>query len=346
MTVPNGTGQSATSRLYLNPSGNLGLGVTPSAWDTLLKAIVVEDTAVFSGQTNSEGMRLGSNWYYDGGFKYQTSATATRYDQASGAHSWFTAASGTAGNAITFTQAMTLDASGNLLVGATSAAGTERLNVVGGTGIRVNEDGSGTKVISIRSDFAGLGPTINVTTNDPLLFQTNNTERARITSGGVVSVNASNPTLWSGERLHVQASIDGAVASFRSLQGGTNVGQIIFLGRGGNLSGYIEFADTTTQYITSSDRRLKENIIPANDAGELIDQIEIVSHDWKNGGHVKYGVIAQDLHKVAPEAVGVGDADDVEELKNPWGVDYSKLVPMLVKEVQSLRKRVAELEAK
>jgi hypothetical protein len=241
---------------------------------------------------------------------------------------------------------MTLDASGNLLVGATSAAGTERLNVVGGAGIRINEDGSGTKVLSLRSDFAGAGPAVNVSTNHPLLLQTNNTEAARITAGGVVSINAATPSLWSGERLHVQASIDGAIASFRSLQGGSNVGQIIFIGRGGGLAGYIEFAAATTQYITSSDRRLKENIAPADEAGELIDEIEIVSHDWKNGDHVKYGVIAQDLYKVAPEAVGVGDADDVEELKKPWGVDYGKLVPMLVKEVQSLRKRVAELEAK
>ena len=46
------------------------------------------------------------------------------------------------------------------------------------------------------------------------------------------------------------------------------------------------------------------------------------------------------------EAVAIGEPDDVEELKNPWGVDYSKLVPMLVKEIQSLRSRVAALEAK
>ena len=80
--------------------------------------------------------------------------------------------------------------------------------------------------------------------------------------------------------------------------------------------------------------------------GAVIDAIEVVKHDWKAGGHTRYGMIAQDLHMVAPEAVSVGDADDVEDFKNPWGVDYSKLVPMLVKELQSLRKRVAELESK
>jgi hypothetical protein len=48
--------------------------------------------------------------------------------------------------------------------------------------MQVNEDGAGTKIISIRSNFAGAGPAINVTTNDPLLFLTNNSEQMRLTS--------------------------------------------------------------------------------------------------------------------------------------------------------------------
>jgi hypothetical protein len=99
---------NSAERMRIDSSGNLGLGVTPSAWDTLLKAITVTNTAVFSGQTNAEGMRLGSNWYYNSGFKYQTTGSASRYDQAAGAHSWLIAASGTAGNAITFRTSLTL----------------------------------------------------------------------------------------------------------------------------------------------------------------------------------------------------------------------------------------------
>ena len=109
-------------------------------------------------------------------------------------------------------------------------------------------------------------------------------------------------------------------------------------------TGTIVVSGSTTAYNTSSDRRLKDNISPADNAGAVIDAIEVVKHDWKVGGHTRYGMIAQDLHMVAPEAVSVGD--DGEELKTPWGVDYSKLVPMLVKELQSLRARVAQLETK
>jgi|TARA_R100000479_G_scaffold169980_2_gene112195 hypothetical protein len=77
----------------------------------------------------------------------------------------------------------------NNRVGVRTVSPSTPLDVVGSTGIRVNEDGSGTKVINIRSDFAGVDPAINVSTNHGLLLQTNNTERARITSGGNFNFN-------------------------------------------------------------------------------------------------------------------------------------------------------------
>lgn len=106
--------------------------------------------------------------------------------------------------------------------------------------------------------------------------------------------------------------------------------------------GSITTNGTSTTYATSSDVRLKTNIVPAADAGGLLDAIEVVSFDWLAGGHTDFGMIAQALHAIAPDAVNVGD--DGAEVEKTWGVDYSKLVPLLVKEVQSLRARVAALE--
>ena len=97
---------------------------------------------------------------------------------------------------------------------------------------------------------------------------------------------------------------------------------------------------SATTYNTSSDQRLKEDIVDAPSASDDIDAIQVRSFDWKaDGSHQKYGMVAQELQSVAPEAV-TGDADSDDMM----GVDYSKLVPMLVKEIQSLRARVAQLE--
>jgi hypothetical protein len=109
-------------RLTLNSSGNLGLGVTPSAWDNNFKTMQLGYPNFIAG--NNGGLRLdtGVNAYYSTNYKYAVSSVAaTLYTQASGAHTWYIAPSGIAGNAITFTQAMTLDSSGNLLVGTTSS---------------------------------------------------------------------------------------------------------------------------------------------------------------------------------------------------------------------------------
>jgi len=133
--IIDGTG---TVPLVLQPSGgNLGLGVTPSAWGSNWRAInfgytsgigQLAATSGGSGEVSlvSSAYNNNTNWLY-----YYTGAQASKYSQTSGQHQWFTAGTGTAGNAITFTQAMTLDASGNLGVGTTSPS--HRLDVQSGS---------------------------------------------------------------------------------------------------------------------------------------------------------------------------------------------------------------------
>ena len=113
---------NSSEKLRLDSSGNLGLGVTPSAWNTL-PAIQV---STYGGLSAGAGYtRLSSNAYlstYPNTWSYINNNYATLYEHGVGQHRWYTAPSGTAGNAISFTQAMTLDASGNLLVGTTSSS--------------------------------------------------------------------------------------------------------------------------------------------------------------------------------------------------------------------------------
>lgn len=146
-------------RTTLDSSGNLGLGVTPSAWSGGFKVLEQGFGGNFIGGVNGAA-RLdtginarfnGSNWIY-----VNSGATSTRYQQASGTHSWYTAPSGTAGNAISFTQAMTLDASGNLLVGTTNTDPTAS------TGIR-NIYSATTPQIAV---------TISASSNNYILYST------------------------------------------------------------------------------------------------------------------------------------------------------------------------------
>jgi hypothetical protein len=134
---------SLAERMRLDSSGNLGLGVTPSAWRTAYetRAIQVGPVAsIFSlsaSETNNyAGFKYNNYQQSDGNNIYLKSNFATEYRQANGAHQWLNAPSGTAGDAISFTQAMTLDASGNLLVGTTSLYGGEKLALVQSTNNR------------------------------------------------------------------------------------------------------------------------------------------------------------------------------------------------------------------
>jgi hypothetical protein len=118
------TGASYTTALTIDASQNIGLGVTPSAWATAYRKVL----QLFTGGSISGGdgptfVSVAANTYLDSTpvYKYISTGQATRFEQQSGEFSWHTAASGTAGGAVTFTQAMTLTASRELLLGTTTS---------------------------------------------------------------------------------------------------------------------------------------------------------------------------------------------------------------------------------
>jgi hypothetical protein len=102
---------------------------------------------------------------------------------------------------------------------------------------------------------------------------------------------------------------------------------------------------SATKYTTSSDERMKEGF-RAFDSGAILDAVTMYQFDWKAGG-IGYGPKAQELHAVFPIAVATGSEGDQpgDETFRPWSWDASTLVPILIAEVQSLRKRMAALEA-
>ena len=147
-------GSSPATAATLDSSGNLGLGVTPSAWSGYKVMQLASQSAIAGAGAYTF---LGTNWYNDGaGNKYIATAAASLYQQNAGVHSWYNAPSGTAGNAITFTQAMTLDASGNLGLGTTSPNASAILDAQSTTkGVRM-PNMTTTQKNAIASPAAGL----------------------------------------------------------------------------------------------------------------------------------------------------------------------------------------------
>ena len=360
---------SGAEKMRLDSSGNLGLGVTPSAWGTLT-ALQVKNAFV-AGFSNSA--YFGANAYYDGSnFKYIASDYAGRYQQSGGNHEFYTAPSGTAGNTISFTQAMTLDASGQLMLGTTTAYNRIHVNGSGEQYIRVgaatNADYRGFVIGAADGDSSAYGQLKMELSGGQmqlvagaagfggfLTIYTNGSERARITSGGNLLVGTTSDIIDSGRRLSVVGgSVAGsfkvastseiAVEMWNAATSGDNIFSEFKTEASPTLRGSITYNRTAglVAYNTTSDVRLKENIADAEEAGSKIDAMQVRQFDWKEtGNHLDYGFVAQELHAVAPHAVS--KPEDEEAM---WSVDYSKLVPMLVKEIQTLRARVAALEAK
>ncbi len=171
-----------------------------------------------------------------------------------------------------------------------------------------------------------------------LAFRTSDTERMRITSGGDLLVRTTTNTDGGVVCVNQDASTNNVGISSVTTSTATRF-HLLFRNGNGQV-GSISTSGTTTAYSTSSDARLKHDIVDAPEASSLIDAMQVRSFKWNaDDSEQRYGFVAQELVEVAPEAVSIPADED-----QMMGVDYSKLVPMLVKEIQSLRARVAQLE--
>jgi hypothetical protein len=343
-------------------SGNFGLGVTPSAWDTVVPAFQIGGAGGYiAAQGSAEVLRIGSNNFYNtSAFRYVINGSASRYDQSGGVHSWHTAASGTAGNAITFTQAMTLDASGNLGVGTTLPA--TRLHVQGSAGqiLRVTDGTTGASIYSGSALFGfnnqtGEDGMFGSTVSHFLYFATNGTERARIDTSGYVGIGTSSPSSYgalavrkgvAGTWLGVTSNSsfhtsDALNSSIYMMHSSANSGSaFICSDAGGRLqmfcsssaTGGVYLGNGATSWTSASDERVKENLVPIENGLAKVASLRTVTGNYINDESKKSRafLIAQDVEAVLPEAVDHSNPDEL-------GLSYTDVIPLLVASIQEIK---------
>jgi hypothetical protein len=250
------------------------------------------------------------------------------------------------------TERMRIDSSGNVGIGVSNpGAYGYRLAVGDPSNAFTNRIGMLTQyaTCTLIADgaTAGAGGQLDVSWaaggQGPLRFTLTSSEKMRIDTSGNLLVGCTSTAFASGQNtgIYLTNTTGGSGGlHIKNTANNTGTNVVTFYGWNDTQTGSILTYVNVTNYNTSSDARLKENIADADDTANLIDAIKVRKFDWKSdGSHQRYGMVAQELVEVAPEAVS--QPEDPDEM---MGVDYSKLVPMLVKEIQSLRARVAQLE--
>ena len=291
---------TVTNALFVNgATGNIGVGTTPeSDWYNGYHIIQLgEGSAVGSYVDNST--YLSSNWKDDAANKYINTDEASVFKQSAGKFIFQSAPSGSANAACTLTTKMTIENSGDVLVGTASSF-------------------------------------VNQTT-----------------------------------RLEVLASATGADALGCKVLG-SNDRAISFYQTGySSPRGHITVGTSSVAYNTSSDYRLKENVVDMENATDRVKQLKPKRFNFiaDDTNTLVDGFIAHEVSSVVPEAIsGAKDAMKDEEYEvtpavmdgkievtpavmgtrsvpDMQGIDQSKLVPLLVKTIQELEARITALEA-
>jgi hypothetical protein len=341
-----------TERARVDSSGNMGLGVTPSAWRTDFsnKAIQVGLVGSFSSfqasTTNNQTFLTSNAVNLSGGWAYLYADKATQYVQYAGTHYWNTSGTGTAGGSVSWTQAMTLDASGNLGIGTTSPtaySGYKTLSLNGSNGGVLEFKLGDAQQARISNSGGAL-----------LQFVTNGTEAMRIDSSGNLLVG---DTSAAGRVLAKSATSDGTTSSYVAKNSsGTVLLDIISTGyfKTGVASNspYNNATGSAANVYVGSDGALfrstsslkyKTNVQDATHGLVEVLQLRPVTYEGKSDfdtGKTFGGLIAEEVH-----AIGLTEFVQYADNGTPDALAYGNMVSLCIKAIQEQQAMIASQSA-
>jgi hypothetical protein len=340
-----------TTAVTIDTSQNVGIGVTPSAWGAGSQAFQNGGGALF--QYNNDRIFLGQNSYIDSSFadRYIGNGWATRYRQYQGTHSFYISTvsnSSGAGASQSFTQAMTLDASGNL-----------RLGTTGSSDARLYARGAGTTSATASFEAANSSGATRLFVQDDgttRFFGSAGSETARITSGGELLVGTTSAT--SGSRLRVQTSgttsgtwgiyIENSASTrmFAILDSGTFYTGTATTSPYNNTTGSGANMVVTSDgvlYRSTSSIKYKTDVQDATHGLDEVLQLRSVTYKGKaeaDAGKTFGGLIAEEVH-----AAGLTEFVQYAEDGSPDALNYGNMVSLCIKAIQEQQALITQLQA-
>jgi hypothetical protein len=364
---------STTGGNFATSSGSVGIGTaSPAAPLHIAFGSAVNDAELRIQQTtNGTASQITLAANNDGGAIYNFIRSVT----TSGTEHWRISGGATASTmafSTNSTERMRIDSSGNVGIGTSSPYA--KLNVENGS-ILVGQNTNTTQTNTLISGYgyrigagligvASIKSSYNNGSNSASLeFYTDtgsaSTERARIDTNGGVRINTTTYIGNSGEILTVNG--DGDTSFFRTTNGGgggtalhvnrsASNGNFLYFTYGTGLTnvGSISYNGTLTVFSTTSDYRLKDITGPLTDSGAFIDSLKPKVGTWKSNGSKFVGFVAHEFAEVCPSAV-TGEKDAVDSDGKPvyqaMQAGTAEVIANLVAELQSVRQRLAALEA-
>ena len=340
-----GTLTGALSGTSATFSGNVGVGGAVSAWAAGWNVLQVNTATLHNTGSFSQ---IANNIYFDGtNYRYINTSGATRIGMNTDGEFFIgTAASGSAGAIATMTTRLSINGSSgaatfssSVSVGGDLGIGTSTIYYASG-GRRVLEiNGSSNsffafKVSDVAKSYFFQNGTDFIMTNlaaagGSFVLENNGAEAMRITSGRAIQMSGNSTTFSIGSIPSVQRiqyGTGGYTTEFAFLQpndGYTSIGAGAFN--------------------TRSDYRLKEDLKEFSGLS-LVTNMKVYDFKWKEKEERNYGFMAHELQEVVPYVV-TGTKDGMfEDAPQMQGLDYSKLVPVLVKAIQELKAEIDELK--